>query len=97
MDQTYTFQNKELLTITKNADTVLYSTVSLNSVQNIKTNRQAVPVLTLRKHENQWFWLISLLVQHQNSSGILLLTQLEARAIFTSVAFFLLNMCDHFY
>ena len=41
MDQTYFLKNKELLIITKNADTLLYNSVLWNSVQNFKANRQA--------------------------------------------------------
>ena len=49
------FKNKELLTITKTADTLLYSSVFWNSVQNFKANGQAVLVLLLREHGNLWF------------------------------------------
>ena len=44
-------KNKELLIITKNADTLLYSSVSWNSVQNFKVNGQGVLVLALGEHD----------------------------------------------
>ena len=47
LDQTYSFENRELLIIAKNADTLLYSSLSWNSVQNFKTSRQTVLVLML--------------------------------------------------
>ena len=59
LDQTYSFKNKELLTITKNVDTLLYSSVLRNSV------------LAVGEHNNLWFLLISLLVHHQNSPDTL--------------------------
>ena len=89
MNQTYSFKNKELLTIAKNADTIFCSSVLWNSVQNFKTNEQAVLVLALEEH-NLWFLLISLLVHHQNSlhSSFNLA---KARALFIGVTFFLLQ------
>ena len=52
LDQTYSFENRELLTITKNADMHLYSSVSWNSVHNFKVNGQVVLVLALGEHGN---------------------------------------------
>ena len=46
---------KELLLITKEADTLLYSSVSWTSVQNFKANGQAILVLALGKHNKLWF------------------------------------------
>ena len=50
LDQTYSFKNTELLTITKNADSLLYNSVLRNSVQNFKANGRAVLVLALGEH-----------------------------------------------
>ena len=66
MDQTYSFKYKELLTITKNADTLLNSSVLWSSVQNFKANGQVALALGLEEHENLWFLLISFLVHNQN-------------------------------
>ena len=52
LDQTYPFKNNELLTITKNADKILYSGILWNSVQNFRTNGQAALVLALGEHDN---------------------------------------------
>ena len=74
LDQTYFFENKELLTITRNTDTHLYNSVSWNAVQIFKVVKHAVLVLVLWEHDNLWFYiLILLLVHHQNSPGTLLL------------------------
>ena len=70
LDQTYSFKNKERLTITKNADILLYNSVLWKSVQNFKANWLAVLVLGLGEHDNLWL-LISLLVHHQNSPDAL--------------------------
>ena len=64
LDQTYSFKNRELLIITKNSYTLLYSSLSWNSVQNFKSNGQAVLVLPLGEHENLWFSLILHTVYH---------------------------------
>ena len=64
---TYSFKNKNLQTLTKNADTLLHSSVLWNSVQNFKANRKAALVLARREHDNLWFLLVSLLLHHQNS------------------------------
>ena len=55
----------ELLTITNSTDTLLYSSVSWNCVQNLKANRQAVLVLAVREHGNLWFLFILLLAIYQ--------------------------------
>ena len=89
MDQTCSFKNKELLIITKNADTHLYISDLENSAQNFKANGQAVLLLALGEHGNLWFLIILLLVHHQNSPDTLPLIQLEARALFIDVHFFL--------
>ena len=70
---TYSFKNKELLTITKNLDTPLNSSVLWNSVKNFKANGEAVLVLAFGEHENLRFLLISLLVHYQNSPDTILL------------------------
>ena len=64
MNQPYSFKNKELLSITNKADTVLHSGVLWKSEQNLKANEQAVLVL---EHYNLRFLLILLLIHHQNS------------------------------
>ena len=51
MDRTYSFKNRELITITKNAGMLLYSSLFWNSVQHFKT------ALALLEHENLWFSL----------------------------------------
>ena len=51
-DQTYSFKNKKLLTVTKNADKLLHSSVLWNSVQNFKVKGQTVLVLALAEHGN---------------------------------------------
>ena len=66
LGQTYPFKNKELLTITGSSDTLLYSSISWNSVQNLKANGQALLVLALGEHGTIWFLLISLPVHYQN-------------------------------
>ena len=71
LDHTYSFKNNELLTVTKNAGTLLYFSVFRNSLQNLRASGQAVLVLALGEHDNLWFLLISLLVHHQNSPGTL--------------------------
>ena len=63
LDQTY-FKNRELLIVTKKVDTLLYSSLSWNYVQNLKANGQAVLLLALREHDNLWFSLIMLPVHH---------------------------------
>ena len=71
MDETYSFKNKELLTITENADSLLYSSASWNYVQSFKRNGLAVRALALGEYNNLWFLLISLLVHNYNSPATL--------------------------
>ena len=56
MDKNYSFKNTELiireLIITKNAVTLLYSSLSRNFVQNFKADGQVVLVLALEEHDN---------------------------------------------
>ena len=64
MDKNYSFKNTELiireLIITKNAVTLLYSSLSRNFVQNFKADGQVVLVLALEERDNLWFSLILL-------------------------------------
>ena len=67
-------------------------------MQNFKGNGQAVLVLALGEQNDLGVLLISLLGRHQNFPGVFPLIQLEARAHFIGVIFFILNIRrDHFY
>ena len=59
LDQTYSFENRKILIITKNADTLLYSSLSWNSEQIFKANGLAVLVLALEEHDKLWFFASS--------------------------------------
>ena len=86
LDQTYSFKNKELVTITKNADIILFSSVLWNFyfLQNFKANRPAALVLALGKDDS--LWLILLLAHDQNSPDTLLL---RSWSTFAHVTYFI--------